>query len=568
MKNADSNSSLTSSTLSDSSSDGSVQCIDCHKSYKHCNCKHCSLCLAPFSKIKIGSRSHCRICNKAICKSCLDSQRSAIKTCAQCTQDNNRGNKITQNILQDITKVKYGIDIEINLSNSPDNKNLCTELLSAAKRGDHHIILTLLSKNVNPNMTDDEMNTALLLAAKHGNYPCVLLLLDYKADANLANKQGWTPLHAVAWKGITSEHIQCADALIKIGQANPLNKNINNETPFQLAERVNLQNKEMIEFLHDQELRCHMRFLSSLFTDYSRQNIKIDTLKYPLQLTLSALERFIKERNAGYDLIDNYDVISYSSPAANRRCYSSLSSYSNSILSTTPRTPPATSTKQMHTITTTVGTLPATPIQATTTTTENSVLQDQISKQHKDNHKLMQSVTLQVLELDRVKQKLRQQEESHFIDNQKLQVAHENQLAKLRSDYDALITQYRQLATEKQIALDDVQGLQKGLKLTWVPDNLVIRCMNAKCVEPEFDTKNRKFHCRCCGRVFCSSCCQDEISIPTLGYKKPVRVCRTCNALTDTLLININNEAPSEVTMDSIPIKTDEQAVNHFNSHF
>ncbi|KAG5483794.1 hypothetical protein LSCM4_04949 [Leishmania orientalis] len=47
----------------------------------------------------------------------------------------------------------------------------------------------------------------------------------------------------------------------------------------------------------------------------------------------------------------------------------------------------------------------------------------------------------------------------------------------------------------------------------WVPDAHVVNCMAPGCSN-SFSLFNRKHHCRMCGRVFCSSCCNNLVYIP------------------------------------------------------
>ncbi|KAG5483230.1 hypothetical protein CUR178_04809 [Leishmania enriettii] len=47
----------------------------------------------------------------------------------------------------------------------------------------------------------------------------------------------------------------------------------------------------------------------------------------------------------------------------------------------------------------------------------------------------------------------------------------------------------------------------------WVPDAHVVNCMAPGCSNG-FSLFNRKHHCRMCGRVFCSSCCNNLVHIP------------------------------------------------------
>lgn len=44
----------------------------------------------------------------------------------------------------------------------------------------------------------------------------------------------------------------------------------------------------------------------------------------------------------------------------------------------------------------------------------------------------------------------------------------------------------------------------------------------------QFNTFNRKHHCRNCGQIFCQKCSSKTIPIPKYGFEKEVRVCDSC----------------------------------------
>ncbi|XP_022906920.1 RUN and FYVE domain-containing protein 2 isoform X2 [Onthophagus taurus] len=59
---------------------------------------------------------------------------------------------------------------------------------------------------------------------------------------------------------------------------------------------------------------------------------------------------------------------------------------------------------------------------------------------------------------------------------------------------------------------------------TWVEDKTAVKC---KACCKEFSVTRRKHHCRNCGNIFCHSCSDNSISLPSSA--KPVRVCDLCN---------------------------------------
>ncbi|XP_069616212.1 phosphatidylinositol-3,5-bisphosphate 3-phosphatase MTMR3 isoform X1 [Ranitomeya imitator] len=59
----------------------------------------------------------------------------------------------------------------------------------------------------------------------------------------------------------------------------------------------------------------------------------------------------------------------------------------------------------------------------------------------------------------------------------------------------------------------------------WLPDHLAANCYNC---EGKFWLASRKHHCRNCGNVFCSSCCNQKVPVPSQQLFEPSRVCKLC----------------------------------------
>ncbi|KAK7071379.1 Zinc finger FYVE domain-containing protein 21 [Halocaridina rubra] len=59
----------------------------------------------------------------------------------------------------------------------------------------------------------------------------------------------------------------------------------------------------------------------------------------------------------------------------------------------------------------------------------------------------------------------------------------------------------------------------------WIPDKMSPTCMGCK---EKFDFLKRRHHCRRCGRVCCSSCCDTRLALPRMCFLDPVRVCGPC----------------------------------------
>nr|XP_060642169.1 myotubularin-related protein 3 isoform X2 [Anolis sagrei ordinatus] len=59
----------------------------------------------------------------------------------------------------------------------------------------------------------------------------------------------------------------------------------------------------------------------------------------------------------------------------------------------------------------------------------------------------------------------------------------------------------------------------------WLPDHLAAHCYGC---DSAFWLVSRKHHCRNCGNVFCSSCCNQKVPVPTQQLFEPSRVCKAC----------------------------------------
>ncbi|CAH0558887.1 unnamed protein product [Brassicogethes aeneus] len=83
-----------------------------------------------------------------------------------------------------------------------------------------------------------------------------------------------------------------------------------------------------------------------------------------------------------------------------------------------------------------------------------------------------------------------------------------------------------QLSTTKlQIAELREESISKiKAEAAWAKDDTVSHC---KACSKEFNLTRRKHHCRNCGEIFCNSCSDNSMSLPSSA--KPVRVCDDCN---------------------------------------
>lgn len=63
------------------------------------------------------------------------------------------------------------------------------------------------------------------------------------------------------------------------------------------------------------------------------------------------------------------------------------------------------------------------------------------------------------------------------------------------------------------------------MKQYWMPDSVSKECY--ECCE-KFTTFRRKHHCRVCGQIFCSHCCNQHIPGKIFGCTGDLRVCTYC----------------------------------------
>uniref|UniRef100_A0A3Q4BCU0 1-phosphatidylinositol 3-phosphate 5-kinase n=1 Tax=Mola mola TaxID=94237 RepID=A0A3Q4BCU0_MOLML len=86
-------------------------------------------------------------------------------------------------------------------------------------------------------------------------------------------------------------------------------------------------------------------------------------------------------------------------------------------------------------------------------------------------------------------------------------------------------------AVQLRTALKRLKEIMEGksqnrdLKQYWMPDNQCKECYD--CNE-KFTTFRRRHHCRLCGQIFCSRCCNQEIPGKFMGYTGDLRACTYC----------------------------------------
>ncbi|KAM9305916.1 1-phosphatidylinositol 3-phosphate 5-kinase [Gastrophryne carolinensis] len=87
--------------------------------------------------------------------------------------------------------------------------------------------------------------------------------------------------------------------------------------------------------------------------------------------------------------------------------------------------------------------------------------------------------------------------------------------------------QLRSLSTVLKRLKEIMEGRSQDsdLKQYWMPDSQCKECYD--CSE-KFTTFRRRHHCRLCGQIFCSRCCNQEIPGKFMGYTGDLRACTYC----------------------------------------
>lgn len=102
-------------------------------------------------------------------------------------------------------------------------------------------------------------------------------------------------------------------------------------------------------------------------------------------------------------------------------------------------------------------------------------------------------------------------------------------------------------------------SVKPRLPVTWISDEKISHC--TKC-NSEFSMLNRRHHCRSCGNIFCSYCCNQYHSLPSYVPSTHSRYCdgqkhRVCDmCLSHILSVKRNKKLIMIFSMISVPIQT------------
>uniref|UniRef100_A0A3Q2QAH9 phosphatidylinositol-3,5-bisphosphate 3-phosphatase n=1 Tax=Fundulus heteroclitus TaxID=8078 RepID=A0A3Q2QAH9_FUNHE len=82
----------------------------------------------------------------------------------------------------------------------------------------------------------------------------------------------------------------------------------------------------------------------------------------------------------------------------------------------------------------------------------------------------------------------------------------------------------------------------------WYPDHLAAQCYGC---ESRFWLATRKHHCRNCGNVFCASCCDQKMPVPSQQLFEPCRVCKNCYSSLQLSSAPLDHELEKPITASS-----------------
>lgn len=533
-------------------------CYECSRSFRSCECKSCLKCGTLFMKYfgtnVMKGRSHCRVCRSPVCITCIVLIKGLEKVCTRCHLKQKEEEISTEKALSAIDTAKFGVSsTNASLSKLKTMEQKVLALFEAAKKGHDHIVVTLTNLGCDVNSTDSNKNTPLFYAAEGGHLQCVALLLEKGANVHVTNNVGWTPLHAVAWKGTTESHVECTELLLEMGVDLLATSNIG-ETAADVAERCNGEHQNL-EILRSAEVEIAIEELQQKASAFIANGSNPKEKRFG-QLILSLL-KFVSSRNESKTTNKkrafNLGLPMDSLPHTNSLDRSTLNKHicqkCGGPANNSPKASPLFKQKNNK------PTADVEPIIRTPTPTKDENFKDTIrrteleeklnklSKEKQDweerCRKLMTSIAITnkdyQKQVEDLQEKLGQLQQERVADLTKCEATYANKLSKIKQETELSLTEMDERLQDSEKERQDLLHLQKNFKLTWIPDQLINECQQTKCRAP-FSKTNRKHHCRCCGRVFCSKCSQHKVNLSVLDYTKPVRVCITCFALVDDMV--------------------------------
>jgi len=141
----------------------------------------------------------------------------------------------------DLSLVKKYIELGVK-TNYQGGRLKSTALYEAVNYDHYEIVVYLLEKGANPNITDNTGYAPINLAAYNNQSKMVQLLIKHKPDLNTQNSEGFTPLHYAVYNG----NLEIVKILIEAGADSTI-KEKDGYTAFDYAASNGLQ--EIAEYM-------------------------------------------------------------------------------------------------------------------------------------------------------------------------------------------------------------------------------------------------------------------------------------------------------------------------------
>ncbi|MEQ2172378.1 hypothetical protein GOODEAATRI_020449, partial [Goodea atripinnis] len=160
--------------------------------------------------------------------------------------------------------------------------------------------------------------------------------------------------------------------------------------------------------------------------------------------------------------------------------------------------------------------------------TRATISPEQPSRSHLDDDGL-------TLHTDAIQQRLRQ-----------IEAGHQMEVETLKKQVQEL---WSRLENQQHAGYHRINGDMGDEVVTrWYPDHLAAQCYGC---ESRFWLAARKHHCRNCGNVFCASCCDQKIPVPSQQLFEPCRVCKNCYSSLQLSSAPLDHELEKPITASS-----------------
>ncbi|XP_065199437.1 uncharacterized protein LOC135831101 [Sycon ciliatum] len=537
-----------------------AECSDCDGTFKGCTCKKCSKCTTLF-KCYLGTsipktRSHCRYCGAAICPSCLLSGIQPIKSCNPCHVAHVRKVQKGQDALISLSVESSGLPIAEDNStvaaeeNAPVSPTMSFKEMSvdeqhiwlteAVRKGNHSLISMLLDSGASVDLTDTSGNPILFNALRHGHLACVALMMERGVDIHCCNVDGNTALHIVGRYGNTAQHVECCDMLVQMG-ADVFTRNSKHKTALDLAVRHDAH-PDIVRALRQCQLSQSLVQLQETLHLPPAASVKYGDLHRSIAcvvdyLTLPEDERGLAPAMAATQspspaitetVVPSPTRTPVDSPPSGRKRNGETKGHTRQS-SGNISCPSSPAISRAHS--------PVGDRTAELAARVQQLTTEKLNAEHRCQS-LVETVARSAQHTEErirtAQREMEQMQQTHKDAVMRLEALNTNKITKLRADCDTAVFEADQRCLDAERSYRDLNVLQQGLKLTWIPDEFVTHCMNSKC-RASFSQLVRRHHCRSCGRIYCKPCLANCVALPMLGYQDAVKICSTCFALVDEM---------------------------------